>query len=88
MGLGRTLGRSLLKISREADKLGEGLDRVFGKNRKRPGDGFSQRRVGKKAAKFTEDKRDKGELTGGLMNSAAKNLKNDKKKSKKDFDFY
>ena len=54
MGLFKKIGKSALLITYGADRLGEGMDMVFGENRTRPEDGFSKDRAGQKAAAFTQ----------------------------------
>lgn len=58
----------MLAVSRGADRMGDGLDTVFGDNRTKPGESFSMRKSGDKAAKFTKDARKKNkDKTGGFL---------------------
>jgi hypothetical protein len=68
MGAGRKLGRLMLAVSRGADRMGDGLDMVFGDDRTKPGESFSMRKSGDKAAKFTRDARSKSkDKAGGFL---------------------
>lgn len=63
---GSRIGRTLLAVARGADRVGDGLERVFGKDMANPGDSFSRDRAGKRAASFTEKAKSKNQA-GGLM---------------------
>ncbi len=88
MGLGRKIGKLALVTVRGADKVGKGMDKVFGENRTRPGDGFSQDRTRDRAAEFTRKAKD-GDKAGGLMDKNKDrdlfSSKSEKRKEKRDF---
>jgi hypothetical protein len=68
MGAGRKIGRLMLAVSRGAAKAGEGFDMIFGEDRTRPGETFSMRKSGDKAAKFTRDARENNrDKTSGFL---------------------
>jgi hypothetical protein len=42
MGIGRKIGRGFLKLAEQGQKMDEGLNKLLGEDRTRPGDGFSK----------------------------------------------
>jgi len=48
MGLGSKVGRALLKASKQAEEIDEGLNDLLGENRTKPGDGFSSQKTAKR----------------------------------------
>jgi len=84
MGLGRKLGKTLLGISRGADKVTRGMDMVFGEERTRPGDGFSRDRAGARAAEFTRQAREDGKGSDEL-GELDQFFESEKEKEKEEF---
>jgi len=42
MGIGRKIGKGFLKLAEQGQKMDEGLNKLLGEDRTRPGDGFSK----------------------------------------------
>lgn len=72
MGTGRKIGKLMLAVARGADRVGDGMDAVFGENRTRPGDGFSKDRAGKRAGEFTRQARENNKEDGFIGKSGEK----------------
>lgn len=62
MGFGNKIGEAFLKVAKMGDDIDEGLDRVFGSDRTKPGGSVSRARTGKKAANFQKKNRKKTNL--------------------------
>lgn len=47
--VGRVIGKATLKMADDAKNLGRGMERVFGEDMTRPGDGFNNQKVRRRA---------------------------------------
>ena len=64
MSLGSIIGKGFLKVAKMGDEIDEGLNDLFGENRSKAGEGFSNKKTGKKAALVTKKTKSKNLLTG------------------------
>jgi hypothetical protein len=63
MGFGSKIGRALLKASKQAEEIDEGLNDLLGENRTKPGDGFSQDKTAKRTEGIVKGNRNKDKLS-------------------------
>lgn len=63
MRIGSTIGKVLLKASRQAEEIDEGLNDLLGEDRTKPGDGFSQDRTAKRTEGIVKGNRNKDKLS-------------------------
>jgi len=52
--IGRIIGKATLKMADDAKALGRGMERVFGEDMTRPGDGFNNRRTQERAEEIVK----------------------------------
>ena len=69
MGIGRKIGRGFLKLAEQGQKMDEGLNKLLGENRTRPGDGFSKDNTRANLPSMKEKDNDKvGDILGDKNN--------------------
>lgn len=54
--IGRIIGKATVKMADDAKELGRGMERVFGEDMTRPGDGFNRFNAGKRAERIVKNR--------------------------------
>ena len=54
--IGRIIGKATVKMADDAKELGRGMERVFGEDMTRPGEGFNRFNAGKRAERIVKNR--------------------------------